>query len=261
MQAPQQDRVKAQASQQDCVKVQASQQGSNLVFTIGGVSFTMVHVQGGTFTMGATSEQGDDSYDDERPAHSVTLSPYYIGETEVTQGLWKAVMGSNLSRFSKGDNYPVERVSHDDCIEFCQKLSQKTGRAFTLPTEAQWEYAARGGHRRPSQTKYAGSNTLSDVAWYNDNSSRSTHPVKGKQPNALGLYDMSGNVWEWCLDWYGGYSSASQTNPSGPASGRSRVLRGGSCSSFARRCRVSYRGDIDPSYRSSGGGLRLVLLP
>ncbi|MBR1792245.1 MAG: SUMF1/EgtB/PvdO family nonheme iron enzyme, partial [Bacteroidales bacterium] len=148
------------------------------------------------------------------------------------------------------------------CIEFCQKLSQKTGRAFTLPTEAQWEYAARGGHKRPGQTKYAGSNTLSAVAWYEEDfDSGSTHPVKGKQPNALGLYDMSGNVWEWCLDWYGGYSSASQTNPSGPASERIRVVRSSSWINGAWCCRVSYRSNFVPSYRADDGGLRLVLLP
>ena len=186
--------------------------------------FDMVYVEGGTFTMGATSEQGSDAYSDESPAHSVTVSDFYIGKYEVTQAQWRAVMGSNPSKF-KGDNLPVEQVSWNDIQKFITKLNTMTGKTFRLPTEAEWEYAARGGNQSKGY-KYSGSNTLDNVAWYY-NSGGKTHPVGQKQPNELGLYDMSGNVWEWCQDWYGSYSSSSQTNPTGPSSGSYRVLRGG----------------------------------
>ena len=228
-------------------------------FTVNGVSFTMVAVKGGTFTMGGTAEQGSDEYDWEKPTHQVTLSDYMIGETEVTQELWKAVMGSNPSYFS-GTNLPVERVSWDDCQTFITKLNQLTGRNFRLPTEAEWEYAARGGQKSKGY-KYAGSNTLSDVAWYKDNSWRNPHPVKQKQANELGLYDMSGNVWEWCQDWWGSYSSSAQTNPTGPSSGSIRVYRGGGWSGGARDCRVSDRFNYTPSLTYNYLGLRVVLLP
>lgn len=229
----------------------------NQVITVGNVSFTMVQVEGGTFMMGATSEQGSDAHDDEKPAHQVTLSPYYIGETEVTQALWEAVMGNNPSYF-KGSNRPVEQVSWNDCQEFIRKLNQKTGRKFRLPTEAEWEYAARGG-KNSQGYKYSGSNIINDVAWFDDNSSNQTHDVKTKQANELGLYDMSGNVWEWCQDWVGGYSSGSQTNPSGPSSGSSRVDRGGGWYGGARDCRVSDRYSAAPGLRSDLLGLRLAL--
>ena len=233
-------------------------------FTANGVSFNMIRVEGGTFTMGATSEQGSDAYDDEKPAHSVTLSSYSIGETEVTQALWQAVMGSNPSHFS-GSNKPVEMVSWYDCQDFISRLNALTGVNFRLPTEAEWEYAARGGNKSRGY-KYAGSNTLGNVAWYWDNipsqSSGSagygTQVVATKSPNELGLYDMSGNVFEWCQDWYGGYSSGSQTNPTGPTSGYARVIRGGGWSNNAWFCRVSSRGD-GPTARISGIGLRLAL--
>jgi formylglycine-generating enzyme required for sulfatase activity len=217
----------------------------------------MVRVDGGTFMMGATSEQGSDAYDDEKPAHQVTLSTYSIGETEVTQALWQAVMGSNPSKF-KGDQRPVEKVSWDDCQTFIQKLNQLTGRKFRLPTEAEWEYAARGGNKSRGY-KYSGSNTISAVAWYDDNSSSSTHDVKTKQANELGLYDMSGNVWEWCQDWYGSYSSGAQTNPTGALRGSNRVDRGGSWFSYARSCRGANRDYCTPGGRSDGRGLRLAL--
>ncbi len=225
--------------------------------TVNGVSFKMVAVEGGTFTMGATSEQGSDAYSDESPTHSVTLSDFAIGETEVTQELWKAVMGSNPSIFS-GTNLPVETVSWYDCQTFISKLNNLTGKNFRLPTEAEWEYAARGGNKSKGH-KYAGSNTLGDVAWYYGNSSSKTHPVKQKQANELGLYDMSGNVWEWCQDWYGSYSSSAQTNPTGPTSGSYRVLRGGSWISDARDCRVSSRGNTTPTNTYNFLGLRLAL--
>lgn len=217
----------------------------------------MVYVSGGTFTMGATSEQGSDAYNDEKPAHRVTLSSYNIGKYEVTQAEWKAVMGSNPSNF-KGDNLPVENVSWNDCQEFIRKLNSLTGKNFRLPTEAEWEFAARGGNNSRGY-KYSGSNDIGSVAWYSGNSGSKTHPIGQKSPNELGLYDMSGNVWEWCQDWYGDFSSSSQTNPTGPASGSDRVYRGGSWYFDAGRCRVSFRGSGAPGYRYYHLGLRLVL--
>ena len=226
-------------------------------FTVGGVSFKMIAVGGGTFTMGATSEQGSDANDDEKPTHSVTLSSYSIGETEVTQALWQAVMGSNPSNFS-GSNKPVETVSWNDCQDFIRRLNALTGENFRLPTEAEWEYAARGGNKSRGY-KYAGSNTIDNVAWYYDNSGSQTHNVATKSPNELGLYDMSGNVWEWCQDWYGSYNSGSQTNPTGPGSGYHRVNRGGDWCSLAGYCRVSNRDYNGPAVRISSIGLRLAL--
>lgn len=230
---------------------------SNETITVNGVSFTMIAVDGGTFQMGATSEQGSDAYNDEKPVHSVTLSDYYIGETEVTQELWQAVMGSNPS-YSKGSNKPVEKVSWDDCQKFVKKLNRLTGKNFRLPTEAEWEYAARGGDKSKGY-KYSGSNTIGNVAWYDDNSSSTTHNVKTKSPNELGIYDMSGNVYEWCQDWYGNYSSGSQTNPTGASSGSNRVLRGGGWRGTAGYCRVSNRSDNDPGSRYYNYGFRLAL--
>jgi formylglycine-generating enzyme required for sulfatase activity len=217
----------------------------------------MVYVAGGTFTMGCTSEQGGDCYDDEKPAHSVTLSSYYIGKYEVTQAQWKAVMDSNPSYF-KGDNLPVEYVSWNDVQEFIRKLNQKTGKNYRLPTEAEWEFAARGGGSSRGY-KYSGSNTVGNVAWYTGNSGSKTHPVGAKQANELGIYDMSGNVWEWCSDWYGDYSNASQTNPRGISTGSLRVLRGGSWSNGAGDVRVSIRFDNIPDSRIISIGFRLAL--
>jgi formylglycine-generating enzyme required for sulfatase activity len=220
----------------------------------------MVYVAGGTFTMGCTSEQGSDCDDDESPAHRVTLSGYYIGKYEVTQAQWKAVMGSNPSSF-KGDNLPVESVSWDDVQEFIRKLNQQTGKNYRLPTEAEWEFAARGGNSSRGY-KYSGSNTVGNVAWYEDNSGGPTHPVGTKQANELGIYDMSGNVWEWCSDWYGDWygdgSGAAQSNPAGPATGSSRVFRGGSWDASARGVRVSNRGNYPPGGRNYFLGFRLA---
>lgn len=242
-----------------------------------------VKVEGGTFVMGATSEQGSDAYSSESPTHSVTLSDYYIGKYEVTQGLWEAVMsysgkcadGSSLSSYSSdvwlgsnpsssygvGANYPAYYVSHDDIVNiFLPRLNKITGKTFRLPTEAEWEYAARGGNKSKGY-KYSGSNTIDDVAWYSSNSSSRTHEVGTKQPNELGIYDMSGNVWEWCSDWYGSYTGSSQTDPTGPTSGSYRVLRGGGWNDIARICRVSFRYSYPPSFRYSSRGFRLVLVP
>jgi len=223
---------------------------------VNGVLYKMVSVQGGTFTIGATSEMKE-PYDNEKPAHQVTLSDFSIGQTEVTQALWKAVMGNNPSYF-KGDNLPVECVSWDDCQTFISKLNSLTGRKFRLPTEAEWEFAARGGNNS-NHTQYSGSSNIADVAWYGGNSGGKTHPVAQKQSNELGLYDMSGNVWEWCSDWYGNYDSNVQTNPTGASSGSCRVRRGGSWDDDAWLCRSSYRGSFDPGYSDDDLGFRLVL--
>ncbi len=247
---------------------------SSLSFTANGVTFEMIKVDGGTFTMGGTSEQGSDAESDEKPTHSVTLSDYYIGKYEVTQALWEAVLGNNPSNY-KGSTKPVEMVSWDDCKNFISKLnsllsSQLGGKRFALPTEAQWEFAARGG-KKSQGYKYAGSNTIDNVAWYTVNSydkgsnhpDYGTHTVGTKSPNELGLYDMSGNVWEWCQDWYSSssYSSSSQTNPTGASSGSYRVFRGGSWLNYAGGCRVSFRARRTPSDRKYYLGFRVVLLP
>ena len=222
------------------------------VYTVNGVSFKMIAVKGGTFQMGS-----DDGYEWEKPVHQVTLSDYYIGETEVTQELWNAVMGSNPSYFYGNMQRPVETVSWNDCQTFISRLNELTGETFRLPTEAQWEYAARGGYKSKGYT-YSGSNAIDDVAWHWYNSDRTTHPVKTKAPNELGIYDMSGNVWEWCSDWYGDYSSAAQTDPTGPATGYYRVGRGGSWDNDATYCRVAFRGNSTPTNRFSHLGLRLA---
>ena len=229
---------------------------ANEVFNVKDIEFRMIKVEGGTFTMGATSEM-ENPYSDEKTTHQVTLSSYYIGETEVTQALWKAVMGSNPSAF-KGDNLPVEKVSWNDCQTFISRLNALTGRRFRLPTEAEWEFAARGGNQS-RHTPYSGSSRIDDVAWYDGNSDHQTHPVKTKQPNELGIYDMTGNVWEWCQDWYGSYSSYAQTNPICVGGGSRRVVRGGSWYYSPRICRSSIRGSSAPGNSCDGLGLRLVL--
>ena len=237
-----------------CFKVVTNYSGR---FTVNGVSFEMVRVEGGTFRMGATSEQEDEADGDETPVHSVTLSSYYIGKTEVTQALWQAVMGSNPSGF-EGADLPVECVNWNDCQEFIQKLNSLTGRNFRLPTEAEWEFACRGGNNSCGY-KYSGSNDIDDVAWYDGNSGGKTHPVATKAPNELGIYDMSGNVYEWCSDWYGDYTANSQTNPTGPRSGEFRVGRGGCWCDYARNGRSSFRPYGVPTRRFNDQGLRLAL--
>ncbi len=222
-----------------------------------GISIEMVKVEAGTFMMGATSEM-ENSEVYEKPVHQVTLTnDYYIGKYEVTQALWQAVLGSNPSNF-KGDNLPIERVTWNDCQEFISKLNSLTGRKFRLPTEAEWEYAARGG-KKSRGFQYSGSSNISDVAWYNGNSGSKTHPVGTKQANELGIYDMTGNVVEWCQDWYGYYSSSSQMNPIGATSESYRVDRGGNWYDNAWCCRSSYRSCHAPDDRYSGLGLRLAL--
>ena len=238
-------------------EVAANKERKNLVFTVNGVSFKMIYVRGGTFMMGATPEQGKDAEDNENPVHQVTLSDYFIGETQVTQSLWKAVMGTNPSYF-KGDDLPVEEVSWNDCQIFIQKLNALTGKTFHLPTEAEWEYAARGGDKCQN-FKYAGGNTIGDVAWYKDNCDDKAHSVKGKRPNELGLYDMSGNVWEWCEDRYDNYNVSNQNDPKGPLFGLDHLLRGGSRNDRARNCRVSKRFLRPGGHPDRYIGMRLAL--
>ena len=237
--------------------------GDKQTFTVNGVTFNMIAVEGGTFQMGSSDSDADSN---ESPVHSVTLSSFCIGETEVTQALWYAVMGQKptsdgyqwSSTYGLGDNRPAYYVSWNDCQEFITKLNQLTGKQFRLPTEAEWEFAARGGNKSNGY-KYAGSNTIEDVAWYWNNSSGTTHDVATKQANELGIYDMSGNVWEWCSDWSGSYSSTAQTNPTGATTGSGRVGRGGSWYYSAWDCRVSRRFSNSPTYRFYSIGLRLAL--
>lgn len=226
-------------------------------FTVNGVSFKMIKVEGGTFTMG----DEDDNIEafNSQPAHPVTLSTFLIGQTEVTQELWEAVLGRKPS-IDRGDKQPVESVSYYDCMNFLMKLNELTGMHFRLPFEAEWEYAARGGNLSKGFL-YSGSNDPLDVAWYYDNSGNPVprhKPVAKKAPNELGIYDMSGNVFEWCMDWYENYSSESQTNPTGPNSGTKHVIRGGSYNSNIVLCRVTSRWYEYPYIRNINMGLRLV---
>lgn len=253
------------------LKYVTTQQKLDRTFTITGngktVTFKMIKVEGGTFQMGSTF--GDSN---ETPVHSVTLTKdYYIGETEVTQALWYTVMGYSptsgedqwSSYYGLGDDRPAYCISYEDCQSFLSALNSKLssqlsfGEGFRFPTEAEWEFAAKGGTKSNNYT-YAGSNTADDVAWYAANSS-TTHPVKTKSANELALYDMSGNVWEWCYDSYSSYSNIAHTDPTGPTSGSYRVLRGGSWGSYAEYCRVTYRGNTAPIGRSYYFGFRLCL--
>jgi formylglycine-generating enzyme required for sulfatase activity len=219
----------------------------------------MVFVQGGTFTMGCPEEQGSECDSDENPAHQVTVSSFRMGKYEVTQAEWEAVMGSNPSYFTNCPNCPVEQVSWDDVQAFIGKLNTMTGGKYRLPTEAEWEYAARGGNRS-SGAIYSGSNDIGSVAWYDGNAGNRTHPVGQKQTNALGLFDMTGNAWEWCSDWYGEnyYSSSPSSNPKGPSTGAVRVLRGGGWNINAQLCRVSNRIGYPPGGGRNSFGFRLV---
>lgn len=217
----------------------------------------MVYVQGGTLAMGATKEQGELPLSDEKPMHYVTLSSFNIGKYEVTQEIWIAIMGSNPSYF-KGNKRPVENVSWEKCQEFIRRLNSMTGKCFRLPTEAEWEYAARGG-RNSQHLRFPGTAFLNDVAWYKYNSDGVTHNVGQKNPNELGLYDMSGNVWEWCQDWWDSYDGSSQIGPKGPSSGFNKIFRGGGYDSQDEDCRVSRRSFLPPEYYSENLGFRLVM--
>lgn len=239
-----------------------------LIFTVNNVNFTMIAVEGGSFDMGANYFESDN---DERTIHNVTLNDFYIGETEVTQELWEAVMGTDINIQKEkssygtklrgvGNDYPMYYVNWYEAKEFCNILSEMTGKTFRLPTESEWEYAARGGNKS-NNYKYSGSNTLYEEAWYYDNSDNSTHIIKTKKPNELGIHDMSGNVWEWCEDWYANYNSYSEANPTGPSSGTYKVIRGGSWSYGDDDCRIHNRYSNLPSYRYDDYGFRIVMIP
>lgn len=235
-----------------------TQPKQDLTFTVNGVSFKMISVEGGTFTMGDNIGVDINS----QPSHKVTVNSFYLGETEVTQALWKAVMGNTPSDY-KGDDYPIVKISWEDCQLFCAQLNEycknqiPDGYHFVLPTEAEWEYAARGGSKSRN-FKYAGSDNLYSVAWFEENSNKETHRVKTKYSNELGLYDMSGNVWEWCSDWYGPYFRISQINPTGSCTETLRTRRGGSCYGTSD-CIPTIRSASAPDDKYSNLGVRLAL--
>ena len=244
-------------------------------FTVSNVGFKMIYVEGGTFNMGSNCEDNPDCYGDEGPMHSVTLGDFYICETEVTQALWTAITGTRLIQladeydlplYGVGDNYPMYYISWNDCQDFIDKLNetfahQLGDRRFSLPTEAEWEYAASGGQKSHGYI-FSGSDNIEDVAWYYENSDYETHPVAQKRANELGLFDMTGNVWEWCADWYDDmyYSHSPAQNPTGPETGTERVNRGGGYNVIPRCCRVTTRVRcLEPGVHSPDSGLRLVL--
>ena len=240
--------------------------------TAWGINMKMIWVEGGDFLMGCTSEQGGDCSSDEQNVRRVTVDGFYIGMLEVTQSQWEKVVGTSISQqrnkanssyslYGVGPDYPMYYVSWDEAMEFCRLLSNKTGKTYTLPTEAQWEYAARGGNKNEG-TKYAGNNIIDVVAWYKGDSGSSTHIVGSKRANALGIHDMSGNVWEWCKDWYANsYVNYDTNNPKGPSSGSGRVFRGGSWGDGASGCRVAYRNYSFSNFCGGNLGFRVVCLP
>ncbi len=230
---------------------------TNVNAVVQGIIASMVEVIGSSFLMGATSEQMDGANDDELPTHYVNLPSFYMGSHEVTQEEWKTVMGKNPSRF-KGAKRPVDNVSWHDCQAFISKLNSLSRKRFRLPTEAEWEFAARGGDRSRGYI-YSGSNNVSRVAWCAATSGSRTHDVEAKSPNELGIYDMTGNLWEWCADWYGYYDSEMQNNPAGPNSGSTKAIRGGGWNGGPENCRVSNRDARSPNYRSDRLGLRLAM--
>ena len=221
------------------------------------VEIEMIFVEGGSFTMGCTAEQGDECWGNENPTRLITLSDFHIGKYLVTQEQWLSVMGANPAFFKDGDDYPVEMVSWEDVQEFILNLNKQTGKKYRLPTEAEWEYAARGG-KLSKGYKYSGSNVLDDVAWYWENGN-SAQPVGTKAPNELGIYDMSGNLFEFCSDFYAFYPSIAETNPTGPSMGYYHVYRGGSWVHTASACRVTYRRNCNPNDRKPYLGFRLAL--
>ncbi len=226
--------------------------------TVGKTTFDLVLVKSGTFLMGCGDEKDKDCYDNEKPAHSVTVSDFYIGTKEVTQKQWREVMGTSPSSFEKCDKCPVESVSWNDIQAFLKKLNDQTkGKKYRLPTEAEWEFAARGGNNSKG-FKYSGGDDIKEVAWYDGNSENKTHPVGTKKANELGIYDMSGNVWEWCSDWFESYNAAAVTNPMGAGKGSLRVFRGGSWFNYPQLCRAANRLHGAPTNRGNNLGFRVV---
>ena len=246
------------------------QMGQDYTETAFGINMRMIYVEGGTFIMGCTGDQGGECVSDESPNRQTTVGSFYIGMLEITQSQWEKVMGTSISQQRNkadpeyplrgtGSDYPMYYVSWEEAKEFCARLSRQTGRNYSLPTEAEWEYAARGGKKNEG-TKYAGGWSIDDVAWYSGNSNSSTHLCGTKRSNALGIYDMSGNVWEWCEDWYGDqYLQYDNNNPKGASTGSYRVLRGAGWGSSAEGCRVASRGGNKPAIRYFNIGFRVVL--
>ena len=221
--------------------------------------FNDIPTSGMSFVKGSTFKMGSNDDEREKPIHDVTLNDYWIGTFPVTQALWKKVMKEANPSYFKGDNRPVECISWEDIDKrFLPALNSLTGKKYRLPTEAEWEYAAKGGTHWQDNFKYAGSNDIDEVAWFDDNSHQETKPVGLKAPNQLNLYDMSGNVWEWCSDWYSAYSSTATANPTGAVAGSNRVLRGGSWDDGSGYCRPSYRSLIEPALFNDSLGFRLV---
>jgi formylglycine-generating enzyme required for sulfatase activity len=216
----------------------------------------MVYLEGGTFTMGCAN-----CNDDESPQHSVTLGSFSIGKYPVTNRQWEAIMGE-IPPFTESYDYPICMVNWDEVMEFISRLNAMTGKKFRLPSEAEWEYAARGGAKSKGYV-YSGSKKLNDVGWFKDNSGKEQRvdpfPAGKKKSNELGIYDMSGNIWEWCSDWYGAYSAVPQHDPSGAASGSFRVIRGGYWNSAKNDCRVTRRSYESPNMHSNVIGFRLAL--
>ncbi|MDR3012570.1 MAG: formylglycine-generating enzyme family protein [Chitinispirillales bacterium] len=242
--------------------------GDIIMLPAGDTVFEMVFVQRGSFKMGCTERHESDCWSFEKPAHRVTITNgFYISKYPITQAQWTAVMGANPSWFNFSrtgadmDSHPVENVSWDDVQEFILRLNEMSGKFYRLPTEAEWEFAARGGVKSRGYV-YAGSNDVDKVAWWPGNSDNTTHPVGAKAANELGIYDMSGNVWEWVSDWYGNYTEKAKTNPTGPPTGSDRVIRSGSWTGGgAGGCRVSSRLRGAPDFRTGGLGFRLALSP
>lgn len=237
------------------------------------VTIEMVYVEGGEFQMGPVDGNG---YVNEQPVRTVKLNSYYIGKYEITQAEWKAVMGTTLAQQAEaagevllgvgelageGDNYPMYYVSHGEAVKFCERLSKKTGKKYVLPTEAQWEYAARGGNKSQGYLSYSGSDDLDQIAWYNLNSDGMCHPVGTKLANELGIYDMCGNVWEFCSDFYDDYDPADTDNPTGPKEDMEKgySARGGSYDDNYRAARVSTRINYDPGHKTCG--FRIAMIP
>lgn len=239
-----------------------------ITVSVDGIEFNMIRVNGGSFLMGGTEEQGKHPESDEKPVHEVNLSSFYIGQTEVTQNLWTKVMKTTIEEQAKkeddntygiGDDYPMYFVSWEECQTFVKRLSEMTDMSFRLPTEAEWEYAAKGGDMS-KRTIFSGGEDAKEIGWFNINSGLKTHPVGQLTPNELGLYDMSGNVWEWCQDRYGAkyYKTSHLKNPQGPQNGFSRVTRGGSWANEEWFCRTTVRDWDFPNHRDCFIGFRLV---